>query len=69
MCRPLPLQPCPSSFLKDECYSYRTVGIFLGGSEVVTSVCYIPRSMDGTAPVTEEAAGLGDPERLPEVAF
>lgn len=48
---------------------HRTAGIFLGGSEGVTGVCYIPRSMDGMAPITEEAAGLGDPVRLPEVAF
>lgn len=50
-------------------FSYGTAGIYLGGSEGVTCVCYIHRSLDGMAPVAEEAAGLGDPARPPEVVF
>lgn len=73
MCRPLPphshLLSHLSLKMKANHLGHRTAGIFLGGSEGVTGVCYIPRSMDGMAPITEEAAGLGDPVRLPEVAF
>lgn len=49
MCRPLPSQLDGHLALKMNAghFSYGTAGIYLGGSEAVTCVCYIHRPIDG----------------------